>query len=587
MKKVLLCGTVFMLSALLVNTAVAGTIGGIVEGAETVSEEAVKESVVAEPIAEDSCDGRSCALYCEHGSVPGSCGCQCLSAPPAEIKPQTSEQAIEEIQTEIVSMNLQGIGISLISTLDNVQKSLDKGNKDAAANQLQAFVNKIEAHRGKKICEKDADRLITFADSFFDVFFEVDVPENAIAIEAPDVVGVDGPDVIVIERIGQRRGSMGAIQNRLESTLTNPGSVSENLLKVATSEAGDNVGYLLRGVSKDELRKAVADGGPGLGPILDLEFIVVSTGKNGKYVDHDKLKSAIADRLHGIAKTLPKEKATVAAVYAEHELKAIAVYESGGWMKIHWFYEEDDEDIPEAKVREKLELAIEKIERASIISEEEPIGVDEIGIHGILVEEPIGVDEIGIHGILIEEPIGVDEIGIHGILVLVEDEDGNIEVIYLTAVPAKQGKRAVLDIDEPETTSVKSEVAYLKLKDKSMIEVQGFEHTITVPTHRQTGAVAGEPMDMDVKYVDARLVEVRSHKELALEPSDKPDLEQLQFRYRKISWEHKEQNTESEADWLEKSVAKKVVRFKAGSDLSKTVKSSVYESGGWMKIMKK
>ena len=42
---------------------------------------------------------------------------------------------------------------------------------------------------------------------------------------------------------------------------------------------------------------------------------------------------------------------------------------------------------------------------------------------------------------------------------------------------------------------------------------------------------------------------------------------------KKIIWEHKEQNTEGEADWLEKSVADKVVRFKAGSDLAKHVKS--------------
>jgi len=156
-----------------------------------------------------------------------------------------------------------------------------------------------------------------------------------------------------------------------------------------------------------------------------------------------------------------------------------------------------------------------------------------------------------------------------------------------------------------------AEVAYLKLTDKrtgsqvkggcqeketkDMIEVQGFEHTITVPTHRQTGAATGEtmhgpivivkPMDRaspllqlslnehhemegevdfyrtrdgqrkhwyTITFEDARLVEVRTYKELAIEGGDKPDLEQLQFRYRKISWSHKEQNKESEADWLDK-----------------------------------
>ena len=154
-----------------------------------------------------------------------------------------------------------------------------------------------------------------------------------------------------------------------------------------------------------------------------------------------------------------------------------------------------------------------------------------------------------------------------------------------------------------------SEVAYLTLKvdgaqvkgsvqekeTKGTIEVQGYEHTITVPTHRQTGAATGETMHgpifitkpmcratpelqqalndhkvcegkidfyrtrdgkrkhwFTIEFKDARLVEVRQYKELALDGNDKPDLESLQFRYRKISWSHKEQNKESEADWLDK-----------------------------------
>lgn len=157
-----------------------------------------------------------------------------------------------------------------------------------------------------------------------------------------------------------------------------------------------------------------------------------------------------------------------------------------------------------------------------------------------------------------------------------------------------------------------AEVAYLKLTNKKsgsqikggcqekdtkdMIEVQGFEHTITVPTHRQTGSATGEtlhgpviiikPMDRaspllqralnehnelelqidfyrtrdgarkhwyTIKVEDARLVEIRTYKSLALAGDNTtPDLEQLQFRYRKISWEHKEQNQMSSADWLAK-----------------------------------
>jgi type VI secretion system Hcp family effector len=155
-----------------------------------------------------------------------------------------------------------------------------------------------------------------------------------------------------------------------------------------------------------------------------------------------------------------------------------------------------------------------------------------------------------------------------------------------------------------------AEVAYMKIKSdksgeikggcqekdtKGMIEVQAYEHTITVPTHRQTGAATGEtthgpivivkPMDratpllqlalsehhkldgeihfyrtrdgkrehwFTVTFTDARLVTMKDYKELALAGGDKPDLEQLELRYRKIKWSHVIQNKESEADWLAK-----------------------------------
>jgi len=313
MKKLILFGIVFLTITLIVSPVAAGMLGGTIAN-DPADVPMPEDPAPVAPV--DPCEGKQCALYCEYGYVEGSCGCACLPAPPAEIKPeQTAEEAIGEIQTEIVSMSLKGgTQNALISITDNILKSLENGNERAAFNQLNAFIHMVEAQSGKKIPAADADLLLGYADSFFDVFFEVDVEK---------------------------------------------------------AEAGDNIGCLLRGVDK-----------------------------------------------------------------------------------------------------------------------------------------------------------------------------------------------------------------------KGTIEVQGFEHTITVPTHRQTGAATGETMYVKF-YVDARLVEVRTYKELAMEGGDKPDLEQLQFRYRKISWDHKEQNTESEADWLEKSVAKKVVRFKAGSDLSTTVKSATYESGGWMKIMKK
>lgn len=156
-----------------------------------------------------------------------------------------------------------------------------------------------------------------------------------------------------------------------------------------------------------------------------------------------------------------------------------------------------------------------------------------------------------------------------------------------------------------------AEVAYLKLTDKKsgtdikggcqeketkeLIEVQALQHKVEVPTHRQTGAATGEtvhgplvitkPMDRaspqlqrllnehgelagelhfyrtrdgkrnhwyTIAFEDARLVSLHTHKEMALDMGDRPDLETLEIRYRKITWSHKEANQEAVADWLDK-----------------------------------
>jgi len=57
----------------------------------------------------------------------------------------------------------QGIENELISTVENASKSMEKGNYNAAINQLQAFINKVEAQKGKKISEEMAEMLIQYA----------------------------------------------------------------------------------------------------------------------------------------------------------------------------------------------------------------------------------------------------------------------------------------------------------------------------------------------------------------------------------------------------------------------------------------
>ena len=53
----------------------------------------------------------------------------------------------------------KGTKNSLISSLENALKSLEKGNTGAAINQLQAFINKVEAQSGKKVDEEHANDL--------------------------------------------------------------------------------------------------------------------------------------------------------------------------------------------------------------------------------------------------------------------------------------------------------------------------------------------------------------------------------------------------------------------------------------------
>lgn len=59
------------------------------------------------------------------------------------------------------SFNLpHGIESSLLSKLEATLTSLEKGNAKAAINKLNAFINEVEAQRGKKITEREADQLI-------------------------------------------------------------------------------------------------------------------------------------------------------------------------------------------------------------------------------------------------------------------------------------------------------------------------------------------------------------------------------------------------------------------------------------------
>ena len=54
---------------------------------------------------------------------------------------------------------------SLISKIENAEKSADKENICAAISKVEAFKSQIEAQRGKKISDEAADMLIAYADN--------------------------------------------------------------------------------------------------------------------------------------------------------------------------------------------------------------------------------------------------------------------------------------------------------------------------------------------------------------------------------------------------------------------------------------
>lgn len=79
----------------------------------------------------------------------------------------TVEDMIMLLAQEVMNLNLhEGISNSLDAKLDAVLQALDDANENndvAAINALEAFINSVEAQRGNKITDADADYLIAAA----------------------------------------------------------------------------------------------------------------------------------------------------------------------------------------------------------------------------------------------------------------------------------------------------------------------------------------------------------------------------------------------------------------------------------------
>lgn len=79
----------------------------------------------------------------------------------------TPESILNDLVSEVVDLNLNaGLDNALDSKLENVLAALDRArdnNTDSAINLLEAFINSVEAQRGKAISDADADSLIESA----------------------------------------------------------------------------------------------------------------------------------------------------------------------------------------------------------------------------------------------------------------------------------------------------------------------------------------------------------------------------------------------------------------------------------------
>lgn len=76
----------------------------------------------------------------------------------------------QELIDKVVALELPaGIENSLVSRLQNAIDLFQKGRENPAMNMLGAFINEVEAQRGKEIPEADADALIALAQAIIEV----------------------------------------------------------------------------------------------------------------------------------------------------------------------------------------------------------------------------------------------------------------------------------------------------------------------------------------------------------------------------------------------------------------------------------
>jgi hypothetical protein len=109
---------------------------------------------------------------CTYELEPPTAECIAEIVPGACHQPQTPPEMIQELTGSVIELNLQqGISNSLDAKLETALSALDDVNTNndvAAINSLNAFINAVEAQRGNKITNEDADALIAAAQAIID-----------------------------------------------------------------------------------------------------------------------------------------------------------------------------------------------------------------------------------------------------------------------------------------------------------------------------------------------------------------------------------------------------------------------------------
>ncbi len=71
----------------------------------------------------------------------------------------------EELIALVESTDLpQGIKNSLIAKLEGAEEAIQRGQQNVAINKLNSFINEVEAQRGKKLTDQQADELVGYAE---------------------------------------------------------------------------------------------------------------------------------------------------------------------------------------------------------------------------------------------------------------------------------------------------------------------------------------------------------------------------------------------------------------------------------------